>query len=130
MPGHTFPLRAAEGGTLTRAGQTEAAVDLATLAGLYPAGVITELMKPDGTMARMPDLEEFAEQHDIKILTVEQLIAYRRRNEKLVAKRVEAAIPIGNPDFERIKNLLVTPMIFDGRNLYQPERIRAAGFGE
>jgi 3,4-dihydroxy 2-butanone 4-phosphate synthase/GTP cyclohydrolase II len=98
MPGHTFPLRAAEGGTLTRAGQTEAAVDLATLAGLYPAGVITELMKPDGTMARMPDIEEFARQHDIKILTVEQLIAYRRRNEKLVARRVEAVIPIGEPE--------------------------------
>jgi len=98
MPGHTFPLRAAEGGTLTRAGQTEAAVDLATLAGLYPAGVITELMKPDGTMARMPDIEEFSRQHDIKILTVEQLIAYRRRNEKLVAKRVEAVIPIGEPE--------------------------------
>ena len=98
MPGHTFPLRAAIGGTLTRAGQTEAAVDLATLAGLYPAGVITELMKPDGTMARMPDIEEFAAQHDIKILTVEQLIAYRRRNEKLVAKRVQAVIPIGEPE--------------------------------
>jgi 3,4-dihydroxy 2-butanone 4-phosphate synthase / GTP cyclohydrolase II len=98
MPGHTFPLRAAEGGTLTRAGQTEAAVDLATLAGLYPAGVITELMKPDGTMARMPDIEVFAKQHDLKILTVEQLIAYRRRNEKLVAKRVEAVIPIGEPE--------------------------------
>jgi 3,4-dihydroxy 2-butanone 4-phosphate synthase / GTP cyclohydrolase II len=98
MPGHTFPLRAAEGGTLTRAGQTEAAVDLATLAGLYPAGVITELMKPDGTMARMPDIEVFAKQHDIKILTVEQLIAYRRRNEKLVARRVEAVIPIGEPE--------------------------------
>jgi 3,4-dihydroxy 2-butanone 4-phosphate synthase/GTP cyclohydrolase II len=98
MPGHTFPLRAAEGGTLTRAGQTEAAVDLATLAGLYPAGVITELMKPDGTMARMPDIEEFAAQHEIKIITVEQLIAYRRRNEKLVARRVEAQIPIGEPE--------------------------------
>ena len=98
MPGHTFPLRAAEGGTLTRAGQTEAAVDLATLAGLYPAGVITELMKPDGTMARMKDIEEFAAEHGIKILTVEQLIAYRRRNEKLVQKRVEAVIPIGEPE--------------------------------
>jgi len=98
MPGHTFPLRAAVGGTLTRAGQTEAAVDLATLAGLYPAGVITELMKADGTMARMPDIEEFAAQHEIKIITVEQLIAYRRRNEKLVAKRVEAVIPIGEPE--------------------------------
>ncbi len=96
MPGHTFPLRAAEGGTLTRAGQTEAAVDLATLANLYPAGVITELMKPDGTMARMPDIEKFAQEHDIKIITVEQLIAYRRRNEKLVARRVEAQIPIND----------------------------------
>jgi len=98
MPGHTFPLRAAEGGVLTRAGQTEAAVDLARLAGLYPAGVITELMKSDGTMARMPDIETFAQQHDIKVVTVEQLIAYRRRNEKLVQKRVEAQIPIGEPE--------------------------------
>lgn len=97
VPGHTFPLRAAEGGTLTRAGQTEAAVDLASLAGLYPAGVITELMKPDGTMARMPDIERFAAQNDIKVITVEQLIAYRRRNEKLVARRVEAQMPIGDP---------------------------------
>ena len=105
MPGHTFPLRAAEGGTLTRAGQTEAAVDLATLAGLYPAGVITELMKPDGTMARMKDIEEFAAEHGIKILTVEQIIAYRRRNEKLVQKRVEAVIPIGEP--ERLWRLYV-----------------------
>jgi 3,4-dihydroxy 2-butanone 4-phosphate synthase/GTP cyclohydrolase II len=96
MPGHTFPLRAADGGVLTRAGQTEAAVDLATLAGLYPAGVITELMKSDGTMARMPDIESFAAEHAIKIITVEQLISYRRRNEKLVAKRVEAQIPIGD----------------------------------
>jgi 3,4-dihydroxy 2-butanone 4-phosphate synthase/GTP cyclohydrolase II len=98
MPGHTFPLRAAEGGVLTRAGQTEAAVDLAILAGLYPAGVITELMKPDGTMARMPDLEVFASEHQIKIITVAQLIEYRRRNEKLIARRVEAAIPIGDTD--------------------------------
>ncbi len=97
-PGHTFPLRAAEGGVLTRAGQTEAAVDLAILAGLYPAGVITEVMKPDGTMARMPDLEVFAAQHGIKILAVEQLIAHRRRNEKLVVRKVEATIPIGDPE--------------------------------
>ncbi len=98
MPGHTFPLRAAEGGVLTRAGQTEAAVDLATMAGLYPAGVITELMKSDGTMARMPDIEQIAAEHHIKVITVEQLIAYRRRNEKLVARRVEAVIPIGEPE--------------------------------
>jgi 3,4-dihydroxy 2-butanone 4-phosphate synthase/GTP cyclohydrolase II len=95
MPGHTFPLRAADGGVLTRAGQTEAAVDLAILGGLYPAGVITEIMKSDGTMARMPDLEAFATEHGIKLITVEQMIAYRRRNEKLVARRVEAVIPIG-----------------------------------
>jgi len=95
MPGHTFPLRAAEGGVLTRAGQTEAAVDLAVLAGLYPAGVITELMRADGTMSRMPDLDSFAREHDIKVITVEQMIVYRRRNEKLVARRVEAVIPIG-----------------------------------
>src|SRR5258708_39006117 len=78
MPGHTFPLRAAEGGVLTRAGQTEAAVDLATLAGLYPAGVITELMKSDGTMARMPEIDRFGAEHAIKLITVEQMIAYRR----------------------------------------------------
>src|SRR5487761_307868 len=81
MPGHTFPLRAAEGGVLTRAGQTEVAVDLAILAGLYPAGVITELMKADGTMSRMPDLDSFAREHDIKDITDVQMIAYRRRNE-------------------------------------------------
>jgi len=98
MPGHTFPLRAAEGGVLTRAGQTEAAVDLAVLAGLFPAGVITELMKSDGTMSRMPDLDSFAREHNIKVITVEQMIAYRRRNEKLVARRVEAVIPIGDGD--------------------------------
>ena len=98
MPGHTFPLRAAEGGVLTRAGQTEAAVDLSVLAGLYPAGVITELMKADGTMSRMHDLDAFAREHDIKVITVEQMIAYRRRNEKLVARRVEAVIPIGGKE--------------------------------
>jgi 3,4-dihydroxy 2-butanone 4-phosphate synthase/GTP cyclohydrolase II len=97
MPGHTFPLRAADGGVLTRAGQTEAAVDLAVMAGLFPAGVITELMKSDGTMARMPDIELFAAEHGIKIITVEQLISFRRRNEKLVVQRVEASIPIGDP---------------------------------
>jgi 3,4-dihydroxy 2-butanone 4-phosphate synthase/GTP cyclohydrolase II len=93
-PGHTFPLRAADGGVLTRAGQTEATVDLARLAGLYPAGVICEIMKTDGTMARMPDLEEFAADHGIKIITIKDLIAYRRRNEKLVARRVVGTIPI------------------------------------
>jgi 3,4-dihydroxy 2-butanone 4-phosphate synthase/GTP cyclohydrolase II len=87
-PGHTFPLRAAEGGVLKRAGQTEASVDLARLAGLYPAAVICEVMNDDGTMARMPDLERFSAAHDIKIVTIKDLIAYRRRNEKLVDCRV------------------------------------------
>src|SRR5215831_7692950 len=94
MPGHTFPLRAAEGGVLTRAGQTEAAVDLAVLAGLYPAGVICEVMNDDGTMARMQDLERFSARHGVKIVTIKDLIAYRRRNEKLVVQRSVAEIPI------------------------------------
>jgi 3,4-dihydroxy 2-butanone 4-phosphate synthase/GTP cyclohydrolase II len=96
-PGHTFPLRAAEGGVLKRAGQTEAAVDLARLAGLYPAGVICEVMNDDGTMARMPDLERFSAEHDVKIVTIKDLIAYRRRNERLVECRVVTPnMPIGD----------------------------------
>jgi 3,4-dihydroxy 2-butanone 4-phosphate synthase/GTP cyclohydrolase II len=96
-PGHTFPLRAAEGGVLKRAGQTEASVDLTRLAGLYPAAVICEVMNDDGTMARMPDLQKFAAEHDIKIVTIKDLIAYRRRNEKLVECRVVTPnIPIAD----------------------------------
>jgi 3,4-dihydroxy 2-butanone 4-phosphate synthase/GTP cyclohydrolase II len=93
-PGHTFPLRAVEGGVLKRAGQTEAAVDLAAMAGLYPAGVICEIMNEDGTMARLPDLERFSETYGIKIIAIRDLIAYRRRNEKLVERRVVTPIPI------------------------------------
>jgi len=93
-PGHTFPLRAADGGVLKRAGQTEAAVDLTRLAGLYPAGVICEVMNDDGTMARMPDLERFSAEHGIKIVTIKVLIVYRRRNEKLVVQRSVAEVPI------------------------------------
>jgi 3,4-dihydroxy 2-butanone 4-phosphate synthase / GTP cyclohydrolase II len=92
-PGHTFPLRAAEGGVLMRAGQTEAAVDLARLAGLYPAGVICEVMNDDGTMARMPDLERFAAQHNLKIVAIKDLISYRRRNEKQVECVAITSIP-------------------------------------
>jgi 3,4-dihydroxy 2-butanone 4-phosphate synthase/GTP cyclohydrolase II len=92
-PGHTFPLRAAEGGVLARAGQTEAAVDLARLAGLYPAGVICELMNDDGTMARMPDIELFAKKHRLKIVAIKDLIAYRRRNEKQVECTATTTIP-------------------------------------
>lgn len=93
-PGHTFPLRAKPGGVLQRAGQTEASVDLARIAGTYPAAVICEIMNPDGTMARLPDLEEFASLHAIRILTIRDLIAYRRRQDRLVAKRVVAKLPI------------------------------------
>jgi 3,4-dihydroxy 2-butanone 4-phosphate synthase/GTP cyclohydrolase II len=92
-PGHTFPLRAAEGGVLMRAGQTEAAVDLARMGGLYPAGVICEVMNDDGTMARMPDLEQFAVRHNLKIVAIKDLIAYRRRNEKQVECVAITTIP-------------------------------------
>jgi 3,4-dihydroxy 2-butanone 4-phosphate synthase/GTP cyclohydrolase II len=84
VPGHVFPLIAKNGGVLRRAGHTEAAVDLATLAGLYPAGVICEIMKDDGSMARMPDLNKFRKEHKLKWCSVAELIAYRRKNEKLV----------------------------------------------
>ena len=92
-PGHMFPLRARDGGVLVRAGQTEAVVDLARLAGLYPAGVICEVMSDDGTMARMGQLEEFSRQHDINIISVAQIIEYRRRNEKLIERVVETNLP-------------------------------------
>ncbi|SEO20503.1 GTP cyclohydrolase II /3,4-dihydroxy-2-butanone 4-phosphate synthase [Salinihabitans flavidus] len=85
-PGHVFPLRAKRGGVLVRAGHTEAAVDIARLAGLNPAGVICEIMKPDGTMARLPDLMEFAAEHDLKIGTISDLISYRTQNDNLVVE--------------------------------------------
>src|SRR3712207_6334193 len=85
-PGHIFPLRARDGGVLRRAGQTEAAVDLARLAGLNPAGVVCEVMREDGTMARVPDLIEYCAHHGLKLLTVADLIEYRRRTEKLVER--------------------------------------------
>jgi 3,4-dihydroxy 2-butanone 4-phosphate synthase/GTP cyclohydrolase II len=92
-PGHMFPLRARKGGVLKRAGQTEAAVDLARLAGLYPAGVICEIMNDDGTMARLNDLVEFSRRHGIKMITVADLIAYRMRNERLVHRVAQPTLP-------------------------------------
>ena len=92
-PGHVFPLRAREGGVLVRGGQTEGMVDLARLAGSRPAGVICEIMRDDGTMARMPDLEEFAARHGLRICTIEDLIAWRRRNERLV-EPIEMDVPL------------------------------------
>src|SRR4051795_7967069 len=93
QPGHVFPLKAKGGGVLERAGQTEAAVDLARLAGLIPAGVICEVMKDDGTMARVPDLVEYCQEHDLKMVTVADLIAYRQRNEQLIERVAEAVLP-------------------------------------
>jgi 3,4-dihydroxy 2-butanone 4-phosphate synthase/GTP cyclohydrolase II len=92
-PGHMFPLRAVPGGVLQRSGQTEAAVDLARLAGLYPAGVICEVMDEDGTMARVPRLEAFCGTHDLKMVTVKDLIRYRMSHERLVRKMAEANLP-------------------------------------
>ena len=88
-PGHVFPLRARKGGVLVRPGQTEAAVDIARIAGLYPAGVICEIMNADGTMARLPELEEFARRHDLKIISVADLVRYRIRKETLVRRAAE-----------------------------------------
>jgi len=98
-PGHLFPLRYADGGVMVRAGQTEASVDLARLAGLYPAAVICEIMHPDGTMSRMPHLEEFSREHGINIITVADLIAHRRRHEKLVRRVAEARLPTRYGEF-------------------------------
>ncbi len=92
-PGHIFPLRARRGGVLERAGQTEGSVDLSRLAGMTCAGVICEIMKDDGTMARMPDLEEFATEHDLKIATIKDLVAYRLRQDLLVHRAAEARLP-------------------------------------
>jgi 3,4-dihydroxy 2-butanone 4-phosphate synthase/GTP cyclohydrolase II len=101
-PGHTFPLRAREGGVLVRAGQTEAALDLAKLAQLHPAGVICEIMNPDGTMARLPQLEEIADRFGIKIISVAQLIEYRRHQEKLVQRLSSVVLPTRHGDFTAI----------------------------
>jgi 3,4-dihydroxy 2-butanone 4-phosphate synthase/GTP cyclohydrolase II len=101
-PGHTFPLRAKKGGVMVRAGQTEGSVDLARLAGLRPAGVICEIMKDDGTMARMPDLETFAAEHDIKIVTIADLISYRMQNESFVHRQAEVRLPTAFGEFRAV----------------------------
>lgn len=102
MPGHIFPLRARDKGVLERRGHTEAAVDLAKLAGLAPAGVICEVMNPDGTMARMPQLEPFAEEHDLIIVSIADLVAYRHQREPLVERVDSARLPTDHGEFESI----------------------------
>jgi 3,4-dihydroxy 2-butanone 4-phosphate synthase / GTP cyclohydrolase II len=99
-PGHIFPLKAKAGGVLERTGQTEAAVDLARLAGLNPAGVICEVMRDDGKMARVPDLARYCERHGLKMITVADLIAYRRRNDKLVERVVTTRLPTAFGEFD------------------------------
>jgi 3,4-dihydroxy 2-butanone 4-phosphate synthase / GTP cyclohydrolase II len=101
-PGHIFPLRARDGGVLRRVGQTEGSVDLARLAGCKPAGVICEIMNDDGTMARMPDLVEFGREHDLKIVTIKDLVAYRLRHEELVRRVATAKMPTRVGDFSAI----------------------------
>ena len=98
-PGHMFPLRAVEGGVLRRSGQTEAAVDLARIAGLYPAGVICEIMNEDGTMARVPQLEKFAEEHDMKIVNIADLISYRLKTERFLSRVATPKLPTKFGDF-------------------------------
>jgi len=99
QPGHVFPLRARDGGVLRRSGQTEASVDLAHLAGLIPAGVVCEIMNEDGTMARVPDLVPYCERHGLKMVTVADLIEYRRRTEKLVVRDVTVRLPTEYGEF-------------------------------
>jgi len=101
-PGHTFPLRAREGGVLVRAGQTEASVDLARLAGLYPAGVICEIMAEDGTMERLDGLRNYADRHGLRLITVKDLIAYRMRTEKLVKRIAEFNLPTTTGDWKGV----------------------------
>ncbi|MEC7733178.1 MAG: bifunctional 3,4-dihydroxy-2-butanone-4-phosphate synthase/GTP cyclohydrolase II [Chloroflexota bacterium] len=101
-PGHIFPLRYVDGGVLKRTGQTEASIDLCRLAGLEEAAVICEIMADDGNMARMPQLEDFAEQHDVKIVSVEDLIAYRRMHERLIERVAEARVPTEYGEFRAV----------------------------
>jgi 3,4-dihydroxy 2-butanone 4-phosphate synthase / GTP cyclohydrolase II len=102
QPGHIFPLRARDGGVLSRAGQTEAAVDLARLAGLIPAGVVCEIMNEDGTMARVPDLIPYCRRHELKLVTVADLIEYRRRHEQLVERVTTVSMPTVYGDFTAV----------------------------
>ncbi len=101
-PGHVFPLRARKGGVLVRAGQTEASVDLARMAGLIPAGVICEIMNDDGTMARVPDLVEFCKTHEMKMVTVADLIRYRLQNERYIRRVAESVLPTAHGEFRMI----------------------------
>ncbi|MBI2684626.1 MAG: bifunctional 3,4-dihydroxy-2-butanone-4-phosphate synthase/GTP cyclohydrolase II, partial [Actinobacteria bacterium] len=122
-PGHVFPLRARSGGVLKRAGHTEAAVDLARLAGLIPAGVICEIAKPDGTMARVPDLIEYAAEHGLRMITIAQLIEHRRRTERLIERGASVRLPTPYGEFTATG----FRSILDGKDHLALERGRVAG---
>nr|NIP58377.1 3,4-dihydroxy-2-butanone-4-phosphate synthase [Gemmatimonadota bacterium]NIU76949.1 3,4-dihydroxy-2-butanone-4-phosphate synthase [Gammaproteobacteria bacterium]NIV57125.1 3,4-dihydroxy-2-butanone-4-phosphate synthase [Actinomycetota bacterium]NIP81401.1 3,4-dihydroxy-2-butanone-4-phosphate synthase [Gemmatimonadota bacterium]NIQ56765.1 3,4-dihydroxy-2-butanone-4-phosphate synthase [Gemmatimonadota bacterium] len=122
-PGHVFPLRAVPGGVLRRVGQTEASVDLARLAGLKPAGVICEIMNEDGTMARRPQLESFAQEHGLKFITVAQIVAYRLRHERLVRRISEADLPTRYGEFR----VIAFENLVDGREHVALVRGEVAG---
>ncbi len=113
-PGHTFPLRARDGGVLVRAGQTEAGVDLARLAGLYPASVVVEIMDEDGTMMRLPRLREFAKKHELRLITVKDLIAYRMRTEKLIERIAEFDLPT---DFGKFRGIAYETTVGEGTHV-------------
>ncbi|MEK7693174.1 MAG: bifunctional 3,4-dihydroxy-2-butanone-4-phosphate synthase/GTP cyclohydrolase II [Chloroflexota bacterium] len=108
MPGHVFPLRARDGGVLVRAGQTEATVDLCKMAGLYPAGVLCEIMNQDGTMSRLPQLKRFAKRHNLQIISVTQLIEYRMHKEKLVRRVAETKLPTEYGEWECVAYRAIT----------------------
>lgn len=101
-PGHIFPLRAKSGGVLRRTGHTEAAIDLARLAGLYPAGVLVEILNPDGSMARLPQLVDVAKQHDLKIISIDELVAYRMRTERLIKREMETRMKTIYGEFDAV----------------------------
>src|SRR5690606_34264237 len=101
-PGHIFPLIAKDGGVLTRAGHTEAGVDLARLCGAYPAAVICEVIKEDGTMARIPDLEKLVKKHQLKMITIQDLIHYRNQKERLINREVSVQLPTDYGTFRMI----------------------------
>lgn len=129
-PGHTFPLRARKGGVLARAGQTEAAVDLARLAGLIPAGVICEVMNPDGTMARVPELTEFCRRHSLKMITVADLIRYRLNTERYVHRIAESVVATRYGDARlftyrnELDNELHTALVFGSPTAVAPVLVR------
>ena len=113
-PGHIFPLRYRDGGVLVRPGHTEASVDLARMAGLYPAGMVCEILNPDGTMSRLPELEEFSKKHDIRIVSIAQIIAARQRSEQLIKREAEASLPTSYGTF---KVVAYTSLVEPGEHL-------------